>query len=258
MTAAPRRSAANIRPRRRISTVRGVVHFVGLALNTAVLMVIMLPTRLLPFRIRYPAVTLWSRVNVWWLRIAAGVDHRVEGWENVPAQRCIVVAKHQSSWETIVFETLFRPHCWVLKREFLRIPFAGWGAALLEPIAVDRAAGHRSVRQLVRIGQERLRRGRWVIVFPEGTRTAPGQRRRYHVGAGALAEASGVPVLPVAHNAGQFWPRHSPIRYRGTIRVRIGPLISPEGRTPKEIVAAAEEWIEGQMPDLLQDQNGNQ
>ena len=258
MTAAPRKSVATVRPRRRISRVRGVVHFVGLALNTMVLQVILLPTRLLPFRIRYPAVTLWSRVNVWWLRLAAGVDHRIEGWENVPDQRCIVVANHQSSWETIVFETLFRPHCWVLKQEFLRIPFAGWGAALLEPIAVDRSAGHRSVRQLVRTGCDRLRLGRWVIVFPEGTRTAPGKRRRYHVGAGALARASGVPVLPVAHNSGLFWPRHSPILYQGTVRLRIGPPISPEGRSAKEIVAAAEAWIQAQMPDLLQDTTGTE
>lgn len=240
--------------RRRISTLRGVTHFLVLVASAVILLPIMAPLGLAPFRWRYRPVTLWSSFNAWWLRRFAGLDAWIEGAECIPRQPCIVVSKHQSSWETIVFESLFRPHCWVLKREFLRVPFAGWGAALLQPIPINRAAGHSAIRQLVRLGTSRLRQGRWVIVFPEGTRTSPGQRRRYHVGAGALSAATGVPVLPIAHNAGLFWPPHSPVRYRGTVHLRIGPPIDPAGLKPKEIVAAAEAWIEAQMPELIAEQ----
>jgi 1-acyl-sn-glycerol-3-phosphate acyltransferase len=138
----------------------------------------------------------------------------------------------------------------VLKRELLWIPFFGWGLALMSPIAIDRSRGAAALRAIARRGRERLAQGFWVIVFPEGTRVAPGERRPYQLGGAWLAAASGAPVVPVAHNAGLLWPRNAFIKRPGTVTVRIGPPIETENRDPKLINTLAEKWIEEQQQAL--------
>jgi 1-acyl-sn-glycerol-3-phosphate acyltransferase len=139
---------------------------------------------------------------------------------------------------------------WVLKRELLPIPFFGWGLAMLKPIAIDRKAGRRAVMQLVEQGRKILDAGYWVIIFPEGTRMRPGERGRYKIGGAVLATESGHPVVPVAHNAGEFWPRHSFIKWPGTVSVCFGPPIATEGKTAEQVTAEVEEWIEGKMQEI--------
>lgn len=139
---------------------------------------------------------------------------------------------------------------WVLKRELMWIPLFGWALTLMKPIAINRGAGRKAVEQVVEQGRERLHEGIWVVIFPEGTRTAPGQRRRYGLGGAVLAEASGYPVVPVAHNAGHFWPRRKAIKQPGTVRVVIGPAIDPRGLTAAEINRRAEAWIESTVARL--------
>jgi 1-acyl-sn-glycerol-3-phosphate acyltransferase len=162
----------------------------------------------------------------------------------------VILAKHQSAWETIAFQQIFPPQTWVLKRELLWIPLFGWALALLRPIAIDRGAGRVAIEQVIEQGRERLQSGIWVVVFPEGTRVAPGTRRRYGIGGAALAAASGYPVVPVAHNAGSFWPRRGFRKRPGMIRVVIGPVIDSHGKTAEEIRRQAEEWIENTMAGL--------
>ena len=198
----------------------------------------------LSFERRSRIAATWARLNLWWLRVSCGVRYQIEGQEHIPSKPSIVFAKHQSTWETLALQIIFPPQVWVMKRELLRIPVFGWGLAMLEPIAIDRGAGRKAVEQLVSQGIERLRKGRWVIIFPEGTRVPAGQRGRYKIGGAVLAEKAAVPAVPVAHNAGEFWPRHSFLKYPGTVKVVIGPPIPTEGRSAQQILADVEDWIE--------------
>ncbi len=229
---------------------RSVAFWAMLAASTVSFGLLLLPAAVLPVRARFALAATWARLNIGALRLLCGVDYRVEGREHLPGGAAIVLAKHQSSWETLAFPFLLPPQVFVLKRELLRIPFFGWGLALVQNIAIDRRAGRSAVQQVVEQGRDRLARGRWVVVFPEGTRVAPGQKRRYKMGGAILAAETGYPVVPVAHNAGHFWPRHRFIKRPGCITVRIGPPIDPRDRSPAEINAAAEAWIEAQMPEL--------
>ena len=201
----------------------------------------------LPLATRYRAVSQFARFNLWWLEKTCGLGFEVEGREHILSTPGIVMAKHQSAWETIALQVLFRPQTWVMKRELLWIPIFGWGLALLEPIAIDRRAGRRAMDQVLAQGADRLARGVWVVVFPEGTRVPPGTRGRYHTGGALLAERTGRPVVPVAHNAGELWPRRSLRKYPGTVRVVIGPPIPSAGRRAADILADVENWIEGTM-----------
>lgn len=146
-----------------------------------------------------------------------------------------------------MLQEVFPPLVWVLKRELLWIPFFGWGLAVLNPIAINRKAGRHAMHQVVEQGTQRLNAGRWVVVFPEGTRVPPGTRGRYRAGGALLATESGYPVVPVAHNAGEYWAKGQFLKRPGTIRVVVGPLIQSRGRKPEEILAEAQDWIESTM-----------
>jgi 1-acyl-sn-glycerol-3-phosphate acyltransferase len=200
-----------------------------------------------PFEKRFALTHAWSRLTIWWLGVTCKLYYEIQGQENIKHNAGIVFAKHQSTWETLTLNFWFTPQTWVIKRELLWLPFFGWGAWMMEPIALNRGAGHRAVEQLVEQGQQRLDSGRWVIIFPEGTRIAPGKRGRYRIGGAILAARTGYPIYPVAHNAGEFWPRRQFIKKPGVIQVRIGPAISPQGKTAQQILKEAENWIESEM-----------
>ena len=204
----------------------------------------------LPRMVRYRVISAWSRLMLQCLRHICGIRWRVEGREHIPRHPAVILSKHQSAWETMAFQKLFPPQVHLLKRELLWIPFFGWGLALMSPIAIDRSKGAAALKRLARKGRERIAQGFWVVVFPEGTRVKPGTRRRYQMGGAWLAAHAGAPVVPVAHNAGRFWPRNSFLKYPGEVRVRIGPPIESIGRDPETINAMAEEWIETQQKIL--------
>ena len=204
----------------------------------------------LPRHARYRLISGWSRLVLWFLRRLCGVRWNVEGREHLPARPSVILAKHQSAWETLAFQFIFPPQVHVLKRELLWIPFFGWGLALMSPIAIDRSRGMSALRQIARKGKERLEQGFWVVVFPEGTRVAPGGKRKYQLGGAWLAAHAGAAVVPVAHNAGRVWPRNSFLKYPGRVTVRIGRPIETGGRAPQEVTALAEAWIESQQHAL--------
>lgn len=223
-----------------------------------ILVVVTLPyaifgTLLFPFsaRVRHRLITFWAPLMQWFIWHVLGIRYRVIGQENIPAGAAVVLAKHQSAWETIAFQKIFPPLCFVLKRELLRIPFFGWALAQVPGIAIDRAAGKDALTQVIEQGCERLGEGYWIVVFPEGTRVAPGTTRRYKPGGALLALRAGVPVVPVAHNAGEFWQRNAFFKYPGEITVSIGPLIETAGRKAEAINAEAERWIEAEMHRLF-------
>lgn len=200
---------------------------------------------------RYRFISQWSRFHMWLLARLCGLEYRVEGRENLPrGTSAIALVKHQSSWETLALQIILPPQVWVLKHELLWVPFFGWGLALLQPIAIDRGAGRRAVQQIIEQGRQRLETGRWVVVFPEGTRVATGQQRRFGIGGAALAAATGFPVVPIAHNAGLFWPRRGFLKKPGTVQVVIGPPIDSQGKSAEEINKLVEDWMREVMTRL--------
>jgi len=209
-----------------------------------------------PFRplTRYRIITLWSRLIVRAAELILGIRYRVRGMEHVPRGPFIMLAKHQSAWETLAFQVIFPPQVWVLKKELLWIPLFGWGLAMLSPIAIDRGSGQRALRQMLEQGRDRLARGFCIVIFPEGTRVAPGERRDYHAGGAWLAVQTGVPVVPVAHDAGVLWPRNAVLKRPGRITVSIGEPIAPRDLTPQGLNARVEEWIEAEMLRLRSEQ----
>ena len=233
-----------------MTALRSTLFWLALVVVTPPYFLVALAAAPLPRLARYRVISGWSRLVVWCLRALCGVRWRVEGREHLPRHPAVILAKHQSAWETLGFQAIFPPQVLVLKRELLWIPFFGWGLALMSPIAIDRARGMAALRRIVRRGKERLAQGFWVVVFPEGTRVRPGERRRYQAGGAWLAAQAGAPVVPVAHNAGRVWPRNSFLKRPGLITVRIGPPIETARRKPETINALAEEWIETQQRAL--------
>ena len=199
---------------------------------------------------RYRIISIWARLIVLAAKIVCGIHYRVLGAEHAPSQPCVVLSKHQSAWETVAFQVIFPPQVYVIKRELLWIPFFGWGLAMVSPIAIDRSAGVRALKQMLAQGKDRLSRGFWVIVYPEGTRTAPGTRGTYQTGGAAIAVHAGAPVLPVAHNAGTCWRRNSFLKYPGTITVSIGKAIASRGQKADALTRQVENWIESEMQQL--------
>lgn len=208
---------------------------------------------ILPYRMRCLVANFWGGVNMWLLRIICGLKYEIHGLENLPKEQAIVLSKHQSAWETIALRYLLPPEqAWVLKRELLWIPIFGWATAVVEPIAINRKAGTKAARQVLETGLARLQQKRIVIIFPEGTRVAPGERKRYGIGGAMLAEKSGAPVIPIAHNAGVFWRRRGIKKYPGTIQLVIGEPIQTEGLSAVQINKQVEKWIEETVAGLPQ------
>jgi 1-acyl-sn-glycerol-3-phosphate acyltransferase len=233
---------------------RSLVYLALMALTTLLFgLAVVLSAGLLSEERRSLLSNAWGRTNLWLQRVICGLRYRLRGGEHLPAKPCVVMAKHQSAWETIARRGILPPQqCWVLKRELTWIPVFGWALRVMRPIAIDRKAGSKAMKQVIREGTAALREGRWVIVFPEGTRVAPGERGRYSIGGALLAEKAGYPVLPIAHNAGVFWRRRALAKYPGTIDVVVGPPIAAEGRRANQLLAEVEHWIETTVAALPQ------
>jgi len=199
---------------------------------------------------RYRIISGWALTVLWLLRVLCGIRMEVRGAENIPKEPCIVLCKHQSAWETIALQKVFPPQVWVLKRELLWLPFFGWGLAMTSPIAIKRSEGREAMKQLLKQGKDRLKTGFCVVIFPEGTRIPYGQRGKYKIGGALLGAHCGVPVVPVAHNAGKLWGRNSFLKSPGLITMSIGTPIASAGLKADEISRRAEEWIESEVERL--------
>jgi 1-acyl-sn-glycerol-3-phosphate acyltransferase len=196
---------------------------------------------------RYRVISQWSRLVIALAKQLLKIDYRVRGLEHLPCTPAIILSKHQSAWETLAYQVIFPPQVLVLRKSLLHIPFFGWGLALMSPIAVTSGSPQRALRQLLKQGEARLRQGFWVVIFPEGTRVAPGTRGNYQAGGALLATRTRTAVVPVAHNAGELWKRRAFLKYPGTITVSIGETIDPAGLKPAELLAHAASWIESEM-----------
>jgi 1-acyl-sn-glycerol-3-phosphate acyltransferase len=239
------------------------MQFIGSLLFSLVMIVSTVITALLiallaflPFRTLSRIASLYARFIVRALTLLCGIRYQVHGLENIKPVKArgagIIFSKHQSSWETYALQLFFPPQTWVLKRELMWVPFFGWGMAAMRPIAIDRASGSKAVKQIISQGQDRLDKGIWVTIFPEGTRVAPGQTKKWGIGGAILAEHSGYPVVPVAHNAGEFWGRRKFLKKPGTIQVLIGPAIETAGLKASEINTRVKAWLDQAMADIAQ------
>ena len=229
---------------------RSLLFYIGQIISTILIAPIGIIAFPLDFKKRYYLITRWAVFNLWWLKICCNITYEIKGKDNIPGKPCIVMSKHQSAFETLALQQIFIPQVWILKKELLQIPIYGWGLASMQPIAINRDSTIKSFRQIADQGCERLQKGYWVIIFPEGTRVAPNKKKRYLPGGGMLAEKSGAQVVPVAHNAGRLWPRNSMIKKPGLITIKIGPVIESENKNAKEITDEVENWIEKEVGEL--------
>lgn len=199
---------------------------------------------------RYAIITVWRYFFMGLVRCCLGIRMEIKGKENIPAEASIVLSKHQSAFETVALQDVFPSMVFVMKRELLRLPFFGWALGSMKMISIDRGAGKAALEQLVTQGKERLGAGVWVTIFPEGTRVAPGHKKRYKPGGAHLAVQSGALVVPVAHNAGEVWPRQAFLKKPGVVTFSIGPAIDPKGLSEAEVNSRVEAWIEAEMQRL--------
>lgn len=230
--------------------VRSMLFFLGQLIVTPLFTIIALLSFPLPPITRYKLISGWALSVLWWLRITCNTTYKIIGMEHIPNHPSIILAKHQSAWETLAFQAIFPPQVWVMKKSLLWIPFFGWGLAMTSPIAINRAAGREALKQLVEQGKDRLEKGFWVVVFPEGTRTDVGARGKYHIGGAWLASHTKSTVVPVAHNAGRYWRKNSFIKYPGEITLVIGAPIETAHLKTDILNNQVETWIETQMMSL--------
>lgn len=230
--------------------VRSAIYWVVLALTTMIWAWPILLSVVFPLETRFKVMRVWPRFNLWALKVICGVRYRVEGQENLPTEPSIIFAKHSSAWETIALQLLIPPAVYVAKKELLKIPFFGWALSVLNFITIDRAAGRRAIVHMVQQAKDRLSRGLWIIIFPEGTRKGVNDELDYKIGGAVMASKTNAKVVPVAHNAGIFWPRHSFLKWPGEVVVWFGPAIDTTDLNAEQIRNQAEEAIETKMVEL--------
>lgn len=229
---------------------RTVLFYVAWALATLFWACFIMVMVVLPFRWRHRIATGWGDTTVWLLRLICGVKWQVVGQENLPREPAVFAFNHQSTWETVFAPLIHRNQVWVLKRELLWIPFFGWAMALLRPIAINRSRRKQAMQQVIEQGRERINMGFSVVMFPEGHRFPPDAPLVFKHGAARLVEDLQVPIVPIAHNAGQFWPRRGWM-HAGTVQVVIGTPIYPQGVAVHELSQMMEDWVREQRDGLV-------
>ncbi len=213
---------------------RSSLFTLGYVLSTLAFSLLSLFLWLIPsHRIRYNVMVNWAKFVLWWLEITCGLSYRIHG--TIPKDTTsVAIVRHESAWETLALQVILPRQAWVLKRELLKIPFFGWGLAILWPIAIDRSAGRAALKQVIEQGKARLADGAWVVIFPEGTRMPSGELGKLNIGGAMLAEKAKVPALIITHNAGQFWAKNAFLKRPGIIDVYVSDLI-PAGTSAQDI-----------------------
>ncbi|MBD3669612.1 MAG: 1-acyl-sn-glycerol-3-phosphate acyltransferase [Gammaproteobacteria bacterium] len=221
--------------------------FIVLLILITPVVLIMAVTRI-PYTIRYATMRQWARFCIWWLKLTCKIRYEIEGAENIPDEPVIVFSKHQSTWETLFLPSLTSRHqAWILKQELMWVPFFGWAMAAIGTIPIIRGSGRTAIKRIIESGRRYMNEGSWIMVFPEGTRVAPGEEKRFGIGGAMLAASTSARVLPVAHNAGEFWPRKGFIKYAGTIRVVIGEPIDTADMKADTVNEVIDAWMRQAM-----------
>lgn len=225
---------------------RSVFYFLGTSIAMIAVVVVGLLFFFLPLKQRYKILSKWALFNIWWLQVVCNIKLRLIGEQNIPLKPCVIIANHQSTWETFAFQRIFPHQTWVLKQELLLIPLFGWGIALLKPIIINRGDKFNALKKIIKQGKERLEKGIFVIIFPEGTRQPYKKLGDYQKGAVAVAKAGKSDLLPIYHNAGRLWAKGGFIKYPGVITVVIAPAINVEGKSATVLIKQIKDWTQQQ------------
>lgn len=235
--------------------IRTVLFYVCWGIATAIWSLLILAMIVLPYRRRLLWATGWADTSIWLARVLAGIDYQVHGREHLPDRAMVFASNHQSTWETLFLPTLWRDQVWVLKKELIQIPIFGWAMALLRPIAIDRSQRKQAMQQVIEQGRAKIEAGLSVVMYPEGHRFAPEVPLKFKSGAARLAHSLQVPIIPIAHNAGQFWPRRGWL-HSGTVQVFIGKAIDPaDFETVEDLNQALEDWVRAHRDQAVQAEN---
>lgn len=229
---------------------RATLFYFGFVISTLLYAIPCVLVRILPYRWCFAFVSSWCTFNVHWLRITCGIQYKITGLENIPSQACVIMSNHQSTWETLAYPSIFPMLTWVIKKELLYIPFFGWGIASIQPIALDRKQGKKSIRQLISDGKSKLGLGRFLLIFPEGTRIPYGETRPLKAGGFVLAKQANVSILPVAHDAGRLWPRNGFLKNPGTIHVHIGQAMTTDAHSAEELRDQYSQWLNDKRAEM--------
>ncbi len=230
--------------------IRSVIFAVLATLVTTIYGLFVVPLAFVSQKIGYACARAWGMQIVRLAKYVCGINYQIRGMENLPKTASIIMSKHQSAWETVAILALMPQASWIIKRELVFVPVVGWALASLRSIAIDRKSGHAARDQILEQGRERLNAGNWVVIFPEGTRVAPGQKGRYGIGGAWLAANTGTAVVPIAHNAGELWRRNAFIKRAGMVTMSIGPAIDTNGLAASEVITLVQDWIENEMARL--------
>ena len=223
--------------------IRSSIFLFCMAVTTCLWVIPCIVARLFPYHMCFSIVSGWCTLNVYLAKIICGIRYEITGLENIPDRACVIMSNHQSTWETLAYPSIFPTLTWVIKKELLYVPMFGWGIASTQPIALDRKQGKKSFIQLIKDGKEKLRLGRFILIFPEGTRIPYEEERTLKIGGFVLAKKAGTEILPVAHDAGRLWPRHGFLKSPGTIQLRIGEPISTTDKTAEELREHYAQWL---------------
>ncbi len=229
---------------------RSLLYFLGSFIALIILVTVALSLFFLPFKFRYIILSKWSMFCLWLLEYILNIKLQVIGKENIPSRSCVIVSNHQSTWETLGFQQIFPPQTWVLKKILLWIPFFGWGLMLLKPIVINRGKKLKALKTIIKQGENRLKNGIFVVIFPEGTRQPYKKLGKYQNGAIALAKQASCDIIPVYHNAGTIWPKGSFIKHAGTITVIIGKPIKIKEKSTKKLMQIIRNWTQKQSKNF--------
>ena len=236
--------------------IRSAIFLLGMTISTFLWVIPCVVARILPYRICFAIVSSWCTFNLLLAKYICGVRYEISGLDNIPNEACVIMSNHQSTWETLAYPSIFPTLTWVIKKELLYIPVFGWGIASTQPIALDRKQGKKSMRQLIDDGVKKLGLGRFILIFPEGTRIPYGEDRSLKVGGFVLAKEANAYILPVAHDAGRLWPRQSFLKKPGTISLRIGKPIPTEDLTPEQLRHQYSQWLQATREKIKQEIKG--
>ena len=229
-----------------MALLKSLFYFLGTTLVLITIVAIALLLFFTPVQTRYAISVKWSYFCMWWLHITLHIKLKVIGKENIPTKPCVIISNHQSTWETIGFQTIFPHHTWVIKQELLWIPVFGWGLALLKPVIINRGEKLKALKKVIKQGSARIKEGIFIVVFPEGTRQPYGKLGEYQKGGASIAKKVDCDILPVYHNAGRLWRKGSFIKHAGTISVVIGEPISVKGKSAAVLTKEIKDWTQAQ------------
>jgi 1-acyl-sn-glycerol-3-phosphate acyltransferase len=226
---------------------RAIIFYIGYWLFTIVYGLLALPLLILPRSFASTVMISWNGLILFWLRVCCGVKVCIHGDLKKIPKACVIVANHQSPWETFFLQRKLFPLSTILKKELLRLPFFGWGLRLMDPIAIDRSNPVQALKQIKKISHERLQKNKKIMIFPEGTRLPPGKVGAYKRSAADIAKEAGVPLIPIAHNAGEHWLDKDIIKKPGVIQLYVGDSVDMSDKNTKEAMQDIENWTQQQL-----------